>query len=85
MNLGHFEYDCGRFLEEYERDKNRADVSPPQNFDPSLPINRWRGQRNEFFYQWLRFCHEEAHGQRAFFTNYKNASLPMKGNRGSGT
>ena len=71
VNLGHFEYASSRFLEEYNRDQTREDVAAPENFNLSEPINRWRGQRNEFFYQWLRYCHEATHNQHTQF--YKTA------------
>lgn len=57
MNLGHFEYNAHRIVEEAIRDKNKNDVPPPANFDIDKPLNRWRGQRNEFFSQWVKYCH----------------------------
>ena len=61
MNLGHLEYNSNRIIEEVLRDQDRDDVPPPANFDINKPLNRWRGQRNEFFSQWVKFCHEKTH------------------------
>ncbi|MBL0690964.1 MAG: homoserine O-succinyltransferase [SAR324 cluster bacterium] len=64
INLGHFEYSTVRIIEEYKRDhQEQNQANGPENFDIRRPINRWRGQRNEFFQQWLNFCHEETHKQ----------------------
>ena len=35
-----------------------VDVAAPENFDPARPLNTWRGQRTEFFSQWIKFIHE---------------------------
>lgn len=61
MHLGHLEYEPNRLVEEYERDvkKGRTDVPPPANFDINKPVNRWRGNRAEFFQQWIKYIHEE--------------------------
>jgi homoserine O-succinyltransferase len=60
MHLGHLEYDPERLTEEYERDvkQGRTDVDPPENLDMKNPINRWRGNRTEFFSQWIKYIHE---------------------------
>jgi homoserine O-succinyltransferase len=60
MHLGHLEYEPGRLIEEYNRDKDlgRQDVSKPENFNIDNPINTWRAHRNEFFSQWIKFVHE---------------------------
>jgi homoserine O-succinyltransferase len=60
MHLGHLEYEPGRLIEEYNRDKGlgRQDVDKPENFDIDNPINTWRAHRNEFFSQWIKFVHE---------------------------
>ncbi|MFP4522625.1 MAG: homoserine O-succinyltransferase [Fibrobacterota bacterium] len=59
-HLGHPEYNSGRLVEESARDKKagREDVGPPVNFDPENPTNRWRGHRNEFFTQWIKYIYE---------------------------
>ena len=56
MHLGHPEYETGRLVEEYERDRaaGRTDVAPPANLDPAHPVNRWRSHSVEFFLQWLK-------------------------------
>lgn len=59
VNLGHFEYNAHRIVEEANRDAPNTDVPPPENFDLKNPLNRWRGQRNEFFSQWIRYCHHK--------------------------
>jgi len=60
MNLGHFEYEAERLIEEMKRDSGSPDVKPPLNIDLQKPLNRWRGQRNEFFSQFVRCCYELA-------------------------
>jgi homoserine O-succinyltransferase len=59
-HLGHPEYNSRRLVEETLRDrqKGRADVEDPVNFDVQNPVNRWRSQRNEFFTQWIKFVYE---------------------------
>jgi len=61
MHLGHPEYEAERLVEEYNRDrgKGRPDVDMPANVDLDRPLNRWRGHRNEFFGQWIKFIHEK--------------------------
>ncbi|MGK0289152.1 MAG: homoserine O-succinyltransferase [bacterium] len=58
MNTGHFEYNSHRIVEEAERDHQRPDVKIPQNFDVKTPMNLWRGSRNDFFTQWIKYCYE---------------------------
>jgi homoserine O-succinyltransferase len=59
-HLGHPEYEPQRLIDEYQRDvaKGRGDVAPPANFDMANPVNTWRGQRTEFFSQWIKYIHE---------------------------
>ncbi|MDT8446274.1 MAG: homoserine O-succinyltransferase [bacterium] len=59
MHLGHPEYNSGRLLEEYLRDKalGRTDVGEPVGFDSKNPVNCWRSHRNEFFAQWIKFVY----------------------------
>jgi len=56
MHLGHPEYEAGRLVHEWLRDRalGRTDVERPSNFDPDRPSNTWRSHRNELFSQWLR-------------------------------
>jgi len=60
INLGHFEYNSRRLVEETlrDREKKRKDVEDPVNFDINNPVNRWRGNRNEFFTQWIKFVYD---------------------------
>ena len=58
MHLGHPEYNAGRILSEMQRDKERGDVPPPENFDPKNPLTSWRSHRNLLFQQWLWFCYQ---------------------------
>ena len=58
MHLGHPEYNAGRILSEMQRDKERGDVPPPENFDPRNPLTSWRSHRNLLFQQWLWFCYQ---------------------------
>ncbi len=60
MHLGHLEYDPERLVEEYRRDMRlgRKDVGTPDNLDLENPVNRWRGNRTEFFSQWIKYVHE---------------------------
>ncbi len=59
MHLGHPEYNSGRLVEEYWRDKKsgRTDVNEPVNFNVENPVNTWRSHRNEFFSQWLKYIY----------------------------
>lgn len=60
MHLGHPEYNSRRILDEYDRDMKlgRTDVERPVNVDIHKPSNLWRGQRNLFFAQWIKYIHE---------------------------
>ncbi|MDP3981355.1 MAG: homoserine O-succinyltransferase [Chlamydiota bacterium] len=60
MNLGHLEYESERLIFEYDRDVElgREDVHLPENIDLKKPINRWRGNRTEFYAQWIKYIHE---------------------------
>jgi homoserine O-succinyltransferase len=60
MHLGHPEYDARRFVEEYERDlrSGKPGVEPPKNMDLDNPLNLWKGQRTEFFSQWIKYIHD---------------------------
>ena len=60
VHLGHPEYEPGRLIEEYERDRKlgRDDVEPPAHFDLENPANTWRSHRTEFFSQWIKYIHE---------------------------
>ena len=59
MHSGHPEYNSRRIVYEAERDKLAGDVLPPENFDLNNPVNCWRGHRNTFFTQWLKFCYQQ--------------------------
>jgi homoserine O-succinyltransferase len=59
MHTGHPEYNARRLVYEAERDQQAGEVPPPANFDLSNPINRWRGHRNTFFTQWLKYCYQQ--------------------------
>jgi len=60
VHLGHPEYEPGRLVEEYLRDKakGRQDVGKPKNVDIQNPQNTWRSHRTEFFSQWIKYIHE---------------------------
>ncbi|MBN1760901.1 MAG: homoserine O-succinyltransferase [Chitinispirillaceae bacterium] len=60
VHLGHPEYEPGRLIEEYERDRKlgRDDVATPVNLDLENPANTWRSHRTEFFSQWIKYIHE---------------------------
>ncbi len=58
MHLGHPEYNVSRLISEMERDKQRGDVPPPQNFNSNNPNTSWRSHRNLLFQQWLWFCYQ---------------------------
>ncbi len=62
IHLGHLEYNAERLVKEYQRDfeKDRTDVLKPENFDLDCPVNTWRGHRNEFFTQWIRYLYDHA-------------------------
>jgi homoserine O-succinyltransferase len=62
VHLGHPEYNSTRLVEETLRDRQqgRKDVLDPVNFDIEHPVNRWRGHRNEFFTQWIKYVYEHA-------------------------
>lgn len=59
MHTGHPEYNARRLVYEAERDRLQGDVPPPENFDLTRPVNRWRGHRNTFFTQWLKYCYQQ--------------------------
>ncbi len=50
-HLGHPEYDAGRILFEYRRDRELGLV--PANFDPAAPLDTWRAASEGFFDRWL--------------------------------
>jgi homoserine O-succinyltransferase len=60
VHLGHPEYNSKRLVEETlrDREKGRKDVEAPVNFDIGYPVNRWRGHRNEFFTQWIKYVYD---------------------------
>ncbi len=58
MHLGHPEYNVARLISEMERDKERGDVPPPENFNSFAPKTSWRSHRNLLFQQWLWFCYQ---------------------------
>ena len=57
-HLGHPEYNVARLVSEMNRDKERGDVPPPENFSPDTPLTLWRSHRNLLFQQWLWFCYQ---------------------------
>ncbi len=57
-HLGHPEYNSGRILSEMERDIEKGNVSPPENFDVERHSTSWRSHRNLLFQQWLWFCYQ---------------------------
>lgn len=59
IHIGHPEYHSSRLVAEYQRDLDDPEVPVPSNFDIKSPINRWRGHRNMFFGQWLKYCYTE--------------------------
>ena len=59
MHLGHPEYTVHRIISEIERDKEKGDVPPPENFDPNSSKTAWRSHRNLLFQQWLWFCYQQ--------------------------
>jgi len=58
MHLGHPEYNVARILAEMDRDKEKGEVPPPENFDPVNAQTSWRSHRNLLFQQWLWFCYQ---------------------------
>ncbi|KGG12587.1 MULTISPECIES: homoserine O-succinyltransferase [Prochlorococcus] len=58
MHLGHPEYNVSRLISEMERDRQRGDVPPPENFNPEEQYTSWRSHRNLLFQQWLWFCYQ---------------------------
>jgi len=61
VHLGHPEYDAYRLIEEYERDKERDDMTgvlEPENVDIENPVNVWRCNGLEFFSQWIKDVYE---------------------------
>lgn len=58
-HLGHPEYNSRRLVDEINRDMAAGlkDVEDPANFDIDNPLNRWRGHRNEFFTQWIKYIY----------------------------
>lgn len=60
VHLGHPEYEPGRLVEEYERDRARSldGVAAPENVALDNVVNTWRGHRTEFFSQWIKYIHE---------------------------
>ena len=58
MHLGHPEYNVARLKSEMERDMQRGDVPPPENFELSNAKTSWRSHRNLLFQQWLWFCYQ---------------------------
>ena len=59
MHLGHPEYTVHRIISEIERDKEKGDVPPPENFDLNSSKTAWRSHRNLLFQQWLWFCYQQ--------------------------
>ena len=59
MHLGHPEYTVHRIISEINRDREKGDVPPPENFDVSLSKTSWRSHRNLLFQQWLWFCYQK--------------------------
>ena len=59
MHLGHPEYTVHRIISEIERDKEKGDVPPPENFDVNSSKTSWRSHRNLLFQQWLWFCYQQ--------------------------
>tara|TARA_B100000700_G_C14990018_1_gene830809 strand:+ start:338 stop:1234 length:897 start_codon:yes stop_codon:yes gene_type:complete len=58
IHLGHPEYNVARIIGEINRDKERGDVPPPENFNENEPNTLWRSHRNLLFQQWLWFCYQ---------------------------
>ena len=59
MHLGHPEYTVHRIISEINRDKEKGDVPPPENFDIKCSNTSWRSHRNLLFQQWLWFCYQQ--------------------------
>jgi homoserine O-succinyltransferase len=66
MHLGHPEYDAGRLVFEWERDRalGRADVEPPRDFDPGSPLTVWRSHCLALFSGWLQALAPSAQRRR---------------------
>jgi homoserine O-succinyltransferase len=52
-HLGHPEYDAGRILFEYERDRLNGLTHSPSNFNVNNPIDSWQQSSRHFFGKWL--------------------------------
>jgi len=59
MHLGHPEYTVHRIISEINRDKEKGDVPPPENFDMRCSKTSWRSHRNLLFQQWLWYCYQK--------------------------
>ena len=59
IHLGHPEYTVHRIISEINRDREKGDVPPPENFDAGLSKTSWRSHRNLLFQQWLWFCYQK--------------------------
>ncbi|MBF0240094.1 MAG: homoserine O-succinyltransferase, partial [SAR324 cluster bacterium] len=59
MHIGHPEYNARRLVQEALRDAHMHNVPEPANFDIHHPVNRWRGNRNVFFFSWLKYCYDQ--------------------------
>ncbi len=59
MHLGHPEYTVHRIISEINRDKEKGDVPPPENFDMRFSKTSWRSHRNLLFQQWLWYCYQK--------------------------
>ena len=59
IHLGHPEYTVHRIISEINRDREKGDVPPPENFDVNLSKTSWRSHRNLLFQQWLWFCYQK--------------------------
>ncbi len=67
MHVGHPEYEAERIAHEYwrDRERGRADVMVPVNFDLRNPVNRWRTHCLDFFAQWLRFLYDASNSAQS--------------------
>ena len=59
MHLGHPEYTVHRIISEINRDKEKGNVPPPENFDIRFSKTSWRSHRNLLFQQWLWYCYQK--------------------------
>ena len=59
MHLGHPEYTVHRIISEINRDQQKGDVPPPENFNINSTETSWRSHRNLLFQQWLWFCYQK--------------------------